>query len=57
MTPRGAYRSALETYLRETREHAERVPRRLEGLGQGSNRLMAVVGAVEALVGQALRVG
>jgi ferritin-like metal-binding protein YciE len=57
MTPRGAYRTALETHLRETRDHAERVARRLEGLGQGSNPLMAVVGAVEAVVGQALALG
>ena len=57
MTPRGAYRTALETHLRETRAHAERVARRLEGLGQGSNPLLAVVGAVEAVVGQALALG
>ena len=31
----------------ETREHAERVGRRLQALGQGSNPLMAVVGVVE----------
>ena len=57
MTPRGAYRTALETHLRQTREHAERVARRLEALGQGSNPLMAVVGALEAVVGQALALG
>jgi len=57
MTPRGAYRTALETHLRETRAHAERVARRLEGLGQGSNPLLAVVGAVDAVVGQALALG
>jgi ferritin-like metal-binding protein YciE len=57
MTPRGAYRTALETHLRETRDHAGRVARRLEGLGQGSNPLLAVVGAVEAVVGQALALG
>ena len=53
----GAYRTALETHLRETRAHAERVARRLEALGQGSNPLLAVVGAVEAVVGQALALG
>jgi ferritin-like metal-binding protein YciE len=57
MTPRGAYRTALETHLRETRDHAERVARRLEALGQGSNPLLAVVGAVEAVVGQGLALG
>src|SRR3954447_10044389 len=57
MTPRGAYRNALETHLRETRDHAGRVDRRLAALGQGGNPLMAVVGAVESAVGQALAFG
>jgi ferritin-like metal-binding protein YciE len=57
MTPRGSYRSALETHLRETRGHAERVARRLEALGQGSNPLMVVVGAVETAIGQVLALG
>src|SRR3954447_26535288 len=57
MTPRGAYRNALETHLRETRDHAERVARRLEELGEGANPLMAAVGAVETVVGQALALG
>ncbi len=37
MTPRGSYRSALETHLRETRDHAERVgpPRQARGGGSG----------------------
>ena len=30
MTPRGTYRTALDTHLQETREHAERVGRRLK---------------------------
>jgi ferritin-like metal-binding protein YciE len=57
MTPRGTYRSALETHLRETRGHAERVERRLQALGQGSNPLTVVVGAVESAVGQVLALG
>ena len=32
MTPRGSYRDALETHLRETRDHAVRVQRRLDEL-------------------------
>jgi ferritin-like metal-binding protein YciE len=56
MTPRGSYRSALETHLRETRGHAERVARRLQSLDHGSNPLTAVVGAVETAVGQVLAV-
>src|SRR6185503_9123253 len=57
MTPRGAYRSILETHLRETQRHADRVGRRLQALGEGSNPLMAVVGVVETVVGQALALG
>jgi ferritin-like metal-binding protein YciE len=44
MTPRGSYRSGLETHLSETRDHAARVAERLEALGQGSNPLIAMVG-------------
>jgi len=57
MTPRGTYRTGLETHLRETQDHAARVASRLEALGQGSNPLMAVVGAAESIVGQALALG
>src|SRR4051812_27432147 len=57
MTPRGTYRSGLEKHLGETRDHAERVERRLQALGEGSNPMMAVVGAVESAVGQVLAFG
>ena len=57
MTPRGAYRAALETHLRETRDHAERVGGRLKALDQGSNPLMAVVGAVGTAAGQVFALG
>src|SRR3954449_1078117 len=57
MTPRGAYRNALETHLRETRDHSQRVAQRLEELGQGSNPLMAAVGTVETVIGQVLALG
>src|SRR3954467_14763110 len=57
MTPRGSYRTALETHLGETRDPAGRVARRLQSLGQGGNPLMAVVGAVETAIGQALALG
>src|SRR6478735_8498552 len=57
MTPRGAYRSALETHLGETRDHASRVGRRLKDLDQGSNPVMAVVGAVGTVAGQVLALG
>jgi ferritin-like metal-binding protein YciE len=54
MTPRGRYRDGLETHLRETRRHAERVEARLGDLGQGNNPLQAGLGALESLIGQAL---
>jgi ferritin-like metal-binding protein YciE len=54
MTPRGSYRSILETHLGQTREHAGRVARRLKALDQGSSPLLAVVGFWEDVLGQAL---
>jgi ferritin-like metal-binding protein YciE len=54
MTPRGSYRSMLETHLDQTREHAGRVRRRLKALDGGSNPLLAVVGFWEDVLGQAL---
>jgi rubrerythrin len=57
MTPRGAYRTALEQHLRQTREHAARVAGRRRELGQGGNPLAAAVGVVESVVGQALALG
>jgi ferritin-like metal-binding protein YciE len=54
MTPRGNYRSALETHLRETRDHAERVGRRRKALGGGNGPLGSVIGLAETVVGQAL---
>ena len=57
MTPRGSYRNGLETHLEETRDHAARVEQRLSELGQGSNPLLAVVGAAESIIGQALALG
>ena len=57
MTPRGSYRTALETHLDETRRHADRVERRLRTLGQGGNPITFVVGAVQSVVGQAVAIG
>ena len=57
MTPRGSYRTILETHLDETRRHADRVGRRLQALGQGGNAVTFVVGAVQTVVGQALAIG
>ncbi len=57
MAPRGSYRNALETHLRETRNHAARVARRREALGGGSGPLGSVLGVAETVVGQALALG
>jgi len=57
MTPRGTYRSALESHLQETRNHADRVGRRISALGQGGNPVTAVVGLVENALGQVLALG
>jgi ferritin-like metal-binding protein YciE len=54
MTPKGQYRDGLESHLRETRRHAERVETRLSELGEGNNPLQAGLGALESLIGQAL---
>src|SRR3954451_14200008 len=57
MTPRGTYRTGLETHLRETRDHAARVGRRRKALGGGNGPLASVVGAAESVAGQALALG
>jgi ferritin-like metal-binding protein YciE len=57
MTPRGTYRTGLETHLNETRNHAARVSRRLKTLDQGSNPFTAFVGLWGDLVGQTLALG
>jgi ferritin-like metal-binding protein YciE len=57
MTPRGAYRTALEQHLTQTQEHAARVGERLQELGDGGNPVTAIVGAVGSVVGQVLALG
>ena len=54
MTPRGTYRTALETHLGETRRHAERLQTRLGELDGGGNPLQFVGGVVQTVTGQAL---
>ncbi|MGH2863813.1 MAG: DUF892 family protein [Solirubrobacteraceae bacterium] len=57
MTPRGRYRSALESHLEQTREHARRIERRLDELGQARDPLSALVGVAESALGQVLALG
>ncbi len=54
MTPSGSYRSGLEKHLTQTRDHAERVQKRLTDLGVGNNPLQVGVGAAGAVIGQVL---
>jgi ferritin-like metal-binding protein YciE len=57
LTPRGGYRSALERHLRETREHAARIERRLDELGAGKARVQTAIGAAETALAQGLAIG
>jgi len=54
MTPGGSYRSGLEKHLKETRDHAERVQKRLSDLDSGDNPLQVAVGAAGGVIGQVL---
>jgi ferritin-like metal-binding protein YciE len=57
ITPRGSYRSGLETHLDETHDHARRVGLRLEALGHGSNPVLVTLGLAQSVVGQVLALG
>jgi ferritin-like metal-binding protein YciE len=57
MTPRGSYRSAIESHLEETRDHAERVQARLQELGEAVNPGNALVGLAETVIGQVIALG
>jgi ferritin-like metal-binding protein YciE len=52
VTPRSAYRDHLERHLDQTRQHAEKLSRRLEVLGKGKNPVASGLGAVQAAAGQ-----
>jgi ferritin-like metal-binding protein YciE len=57
MTPRGGYRTDLERHLRETRSHATSLQQRLEELGDSRSTVVAGVGVLQGLLGQALALG
>ncbi len=57
MTPHGRYRTALERHLRETRDHAAGIERRLDELDAGPARVQAVIGAAETAFAQGLAIG
>ena len=57
MTPHGTYRTALDTHLKETQGHADRVGRRLKDLRGRGNPVTAAVGLAENVFGQALALG
>lgn len=54
ITPRGSYRSALERHLDETKDHADRVQKRLGQLGESRNPVQAGLALMETALGQAL---
>ena len=54
ITPRGSYRDALETHVKETREHAHRLQKRLRELDGGRSPLQVFVGFTEMLVSQTI---
>jgi ferritin-like metal-binding protein YciE len=54
MTPRGSYRSGLESHLEQTRDHATRVQRRLSELQHGFNPVQAGIGLIQSVAGQVL---
>jgi ferritin-like metal-binding protein YciE len=57
ITPKGDYRSALESHLKQTRDHARRLEHRIGELGGGREPVQAVIGLAESAVGQILALG
>jgi len=54
ITPSGRYKNGLESHLNDTREHAERIARRLDDLGAGRNPVAVGVGVVQGVLAQVL---
>lgn len=57
IAPTGEYRSALDRHLRETREHADRVGRRLREMGEGRSIAERGYGLAQRLAGQVVSLG
>ncbi len=57
ITPTGPYRTLLDRHLTQTREHAERVSRRLRDLGHGPSLMETGYGIAQRLASQALALG
>src|SRR5918994_2911348 len=57
MTPAGTYRADLERHLRETRSHTTSLQQRLQELGERQSLVGIAVGAVQAVLGQAVALG
>jgi ferritin-like metal-binding protein YciE len=54
MTPRGPYRTALERHHKETRDHAQRIQKRLGEIDAGSHPLQLVTGLAQTMLEQGL---
>ena len=54
IAPRGSYRDALETHLRETREHAGRLRARLQELGERQDPMRMLIDATETVLSRTL---
>jgi len=52
ITPRGSYRKGLEEHLAQTRDHAQRVQKRLSELDGARSPLQVFVGFTETLISQ-----
>jgi ferritin-like metal-binding protein YciE len=56
ITPRGGYRDAVESHLKETRSHAERLEKRRAQLGHRGDPFSVAFGLFETMVGQAVAI-
>ncbi len=57
VTPSGSYRDALESHLRETRDHARRIQQRLRELSGSRGPVQFLVGLTETAIAQGLALG